>query len=502
VVLTEPGVVFLRTSVAVSVRLTVADRRRLSGFSSLRRSYRFPYASGSGFVAHPNGTIVTASHVIEPLRDDVRNRAANQLFFGELRRAGYSLAGRSPYGRYHLRATRIVPAQVARILDALLQDCYRAIACKFASRTSVAAYSAVQIAGVKAPRGQAARVLKSTGFENTDVAVLKVAGSNLPTVALGTSADGLASGDDVTALGFAGSAQSLPTGVTETTKAFGRVSNVRNVGASRQIQADLRGEPGMSGGPVIADDGQVVGLTSYARLDSLGQQTQAFLRTIDDIREAITEAGVQPARGQVDALFGQAMTLFWDEHYSAAVPLFQRVLDLYDGHPAARRYLAQAQGKAGTPEDKPVPVAEAATDGGLPVVPLVVGLLILGGVAAALLVRRRRPHPAGAAPPPAWDGHATAPLPPGPALREPAPPPAVVEPHAEPEALPVRADREGAGAVGFHPTATQARPEPAEPAEPLVGTATAPPPKFCEQCGTHLNPGARFCGQCGHRTAD
>jgi hypothetical protein len=69
------------------------------------------------------------------------------------------------------------------------------------------------------------------------------------------------------------------------------------------------------------------------------------------------------------------------EHHSAAVPLFQRMPDPHDGHPAA----------------KPVPVPEAAGDDGLPVVPLVVGLLIFRGV-SALLVRRRRPHPGGAAP--------------------------------------------------------------------------------------------------------
>jgi len=82
------------------------------------------------------------------------------------------------------------------------------------------------------------------------------------------------------------------------------------------------------------------------------------------------------------------------EHHSAAVPLFQRMLDLHDGHPAAKRYLARARGKVGAPVDKPVPVPEAASDDRLPVVPLVVGLLIFGGV-SALLVRRRHPTPAG-----------------------------------------------------------------------------------------------------------
>ena len=71
----------------------------------------------------------------------------------------------------------------------------------------------------------------------------------------------------------------------------------------------------------------------------------------------------------------------------------------HDGHPAAKRYLAQAQGKVGASEDKPVPVPEAASDDGLPVVPLVVGLLIFGG-ASALLVRRRVTEPGGGRPGP------------------------------------------------------------------------------------------------------
>jgi hypothetical protein len=47
----------------------------------------------------------------------------------------------------------------------------------------------------------------------------------------------------------------------------------------------------------------------------------------------------------------------------------------------------QAKGKVGA-EETSAPVPEAAGDDGLPVVPLVVGLLIFGGV-SALLVRRR-----------------------------------------------------------------------------------------------------------------
>ena len=128
VALTEPGVVFLRTWVEVAARLTIPDRSKLSRFSSIKKRYASPYATGSGFAVNRNGAIVTASHAVEPSRQDIRNYAANRMYFNSLGGLGYRLGGRSPFGEYHLGATSRVPRQVATILDGLLQDCYDAAA--------------------------------------------------------------------------------------------------------------------------------------------------------------------------------------------------------------------------------------------------------------------------------------------------------------------------------------------------------------------------------------
>jgi hypothetical protein len=117
VALTEPGVVFLRTSVEVAARLTIPDRSKLPGFSSIKKRYAFPYATGSSFAVNRNGAIVTAGHVVEPSRPDIRNYAANRMFFDSLGGLGHRLGGRSPFGQYHLGATSRVPRQVATILD-------------------------------------------------------------------------------------------------------------------------------------------------------------------------------------------------------------------------------------------------------------------------------------------------------------------------------------------------------------------------------------------------
>jgi hypothetical protein len=349
VTLAEPAVAFIQTSVVATVRLTVQDSTQISGVNYYDSKYRFIYGTGSGFFVNNSGGLVTGSHVIEPDRQTVRNYIANQLFFtGELGKIfGYSIDGYDPFDQYDDTGDSV--------FDQSLRQCYDSVACKFEISPRIKVFTAVQAAGTQQPKGAPARVLKSTGFDNTDIAVMQIDGDNLPTVALAESANDLLTGDDLNAVGFAGSAQDLPTGVTEPTNAFGKVSSVRSVGSSRQVQADIRLEPGMSGGPAVDDQGQVVGLVSYARLDANQQPTNAYLRTVDDIRKTLKAAGVQPSRGQVDALFSQAMSYMWDRHFSEAVPLLQRLLNLSAGHPLAKRYLVQAQAKVLTPEDLPLP---------------------------------------------------------------------------------------------------------------------------------------------------
>ncbi len=377
VTLTSPGVVFIDTSVKVHVRLIFQNSNAVSGLGHLDRTYSFDYATGSGFVVTPNGAVITASHVVEPEEQSMRNYAANKIV---LEGYGYSYPdpSSSPFDQYTLPLG---------YQNQLLQQCYKAVACDFTITPIETVYSAVDVAQGQLPKGTPARILTSTGFANTDIAVLQVNGTNMPTVSLGTTASDLQAGDDVTALGFPGTSRdSLQTGVTQPNKVFGKVSNIRPQGTSNLIEVDANIEPGMSGGPVIDQAGDVIGLISFSTVQSSGESGAKYLRTIDDINAALASAGVDASRGPVDDAFVKAMDLYWGHHFTAAAPALQRVLDVYAGHPLATQYLADAQAKVGTAADIPVPVASSSSSssssGGsttLIVIIAVVVLVVIGG---------------------------------------------------------------------------------------------------------------------------
>jgi Trypsin-like peptidase domain/zinc-ribbon domain len=479
VTLASPAVSFVETDLRVCVRVQLSD---------LSRCYRQGW-TGSAFAINANGSLVTASHVVHPDANDrraLRNWAVNQLFGVPLR------SDQDPAGRHQ----PFSDPQANRALMA----CYTGDVCDFTLKASVHVYPAVQVAGLSVPKPLSATVVRSSDFEQADIAVLQVDATNLPTVQLEASTNDLAPGDPLVALGYPGSTRDLPTGMTEPTKTFGRVSNIRTgaVGASKQIEVDLSLKHGLSGGPVVNAAGKVVGLISYSLLGDDGAAEQGYIRSVEDIRATLKAAGVEAARGDGDTVFAQAMQYFWDRHYSAALPLFQRVLNLYDGHPLAKQYLAKAQAKANGSEDVPLP-----SDG--PPVPRgdlmrvwlpVAGVLVVLVVLLVVVLRRRGPSRLATVP-----ARPTVPAPvpvPNPdSDRQPfgwqlqddfAPSPAAVEPTP---------DRGADGSSDVEPSVGGVVTALDQSELTSFERVTMPQYRFCSHCGHELDPGSRFCSACG-----
>ena len=488
--LASPGVVSVIVGADVSIQLHRAFRD-VVGLRKFTYSTR-PMSGGSGMAVAP-GMIVTAGHVVdldEDQKDDARVYAANKLFFDrlELKDALGDLSATEYYEERHFADP---------VVEDLLQGCYNEVYCKFEVKPDVTVVAPVQVGGSK-PKELPAKITANTSFEEGDTAALELTDDNaasLATVPLATTAGELQPGQLIVASGYPGSAtQILKNGRTEPSSSFGHVSNVTTDGNSEVIQVDMRAESGLSGSPAMTEDGKVVGMVSYTGVDDTGDRTQVYLQTADNIRSVLREAGVQPTRGELDTAFAKAMENYWAKHYSAALPQFQKVQDLQEGHLLAKKYLRLAQAKAGSPEDIPLPSSSTGGSEGR-------GLLFWALVALGVLIvialvllalgwrSRRRAAP----------GRAYAPIPADGGPRTDVDPWDTIEHEASafghdaaehaPVAGPTPATDAGAVPANSQPSHRREA--------VMVRAQEAPARGFCPYCGTRLVPEARFCSGCG-----
>jgi serine protease Do len=158
----------------------------------------------------------------------------------------------------------------------------------------------------------------------SDLAVLKIKGKNLPTVAIGDSSK-LKVGDWVVAIGSPFSFDfSVTAGIVS---AKGRSIQNQNIGNYVPfIQTDAAINPGNSGGPLFDLNGKVVGINSQIYSRSGGYQGLAFAIPIDVAMEVadqiIEEGGVSRGYlgvrvGEVDNDMAEALSM--DKPYGALI---------------------------------------------------------------------------------------------------------------------------------------------------------------------------------------
>jgi serine protease Do len=228
-------------------------------------------------------------------------------------------------------------------------------------------------------------IVQVVGFrplEGGDVALLKAAGlpASTPTPALAIATSTPEIGASLTAIGFPGSVQKVAD-VTRIRASFktGTVSSqqVNSYGISgTEINADI--SPGMSGGPTVDDQGSVIGINSYTINGE--NQNFNFITNAEDLRTFLQGNNVPLVAGQ------------------SAQPT--------PGVSASSK----------DPVSEPEPLSARQVDNGVPMLPIVIGVLavlLIGG--AFLLLRRRGWSVVHAGPTPPQGGGAVNNYPPYPA---------------------------------------------------------------------------------------
>lgn len=195
-----------------------------------------------------------------------------------------------------------------------------------------------------------AELIDFSGWEQRDIAILKIqpqTGRSLSSVMIGDSSM-VEIQDQLTIIGYPWTSEMGQQNVLNPTITNGNISGKIMIGGTEvlQIQGDAR--EGNSGGPVLNDEGMVIGILTMGT-----DYTNNYLRPSNDVMEILNRNGVTNKLGNVDELFKEGLVMYRLKHYSKAIENFNSILNLNQRHIRAQEYRSKAQEAINRGEDVP-----------------------------------------------------------------------------------------------------------------------------------------------------
>lgn len=229
------------------------------------------------------------------------------------------------------------------------------------------------------------------GFRASDVAIIKVDGENFPVVKLGSIATAT-QGSDLSILGYPGNASDngiVDASSSEATLTTGKVSSIKNAMGSdkKLIETDTTIGHGNSGGPALADDGEVVGIATYTADGSgVGNGVFNYIRDIKDLTDLAAARDITfDTKSATQAAWQEGIAHFYTSHYSKALKSFADVEKLYPNDSKVAEFTAAAQQR----------IADGQDVVDFPLVPVLIATaVIVAGIGCGIffIVRHHKKH--------------------------------------------------------------------------------------------------------------
>ncbi len=343
--------------------------------------------TGSGFIADPNGYVVTNAHVAAPSDEEVKSGLVAQGLqqFIDKDVAMWAERGRTPAQLKTMAAA-----------DAEWMAHYLTVS-KMTKKFSVVMGANIAGTDVTPKEITADVVAAGEAIPGKDVAIVKIEGRNYPTIPIGDDAE-VNVGDKLYVIGYPGAAQGgvhqliSVESLTEPTFTSGVLSAKKRATQGFEVmQTDAAVTHGNSGGPVLDSTGKVVGLATFGSLDpSTGKEIQGynFIMPATLVRQFLDRSGAHPAQSEFTKLYDQGLAQEASSHFKAADATFQQIERLTPGNPYVLKHVSQDEAAIAAGKDRSLDL--------LPMLGIGTAILIVlvGGAVAVMLVARRRATPA------------------------------------------------------------------------------------------------------------
>ncbi|HKE57130.1 MAG TPA: trypsin-like peptidase domain-containing protein [Pyrinomonadaceae bacterium] len=364
---------------------------------------------GSGFFISSNGYIATNAHVVSQTHDG-EEKAKQALFWQMVQQIGRDL-GKDPRSLNTTFIGEHSSLQNFKIFHhVIIPD---------------GSSFPFEIKQYGAPTGE-------SNDQGKDVAIIKIEVKNAPILSLSDS-EKVKLQDHVTVIGYPGAADTFNSGLLDNKSAFEATINDGKISARKQassgapiLQTNTAATHGNSGGPVLNDADEVIGLLTFRGDTVNGQEVSGFSFVVpsNTVMEYVKSAGASNEQGPTDRLYREGLESYWGQHYSDAIPKFEEVKRLFPQHSEVDRLLQSSQqAKA---EGKDVSSFPLWLVGVVLIILFFIAIIIIVGIVVFIMARRRskRKATAGSLPPPPKDRLAAPP--------QPAPAPAPAASHSSP----------------------------------------------------------------------
>jgi S1-C subfamily serine protease len=370
-------------------------------------------ALGSGFFINGNGYIATNAHVVS-MTHDGEDKIKQALFWQMVEQIGKQI-GKDP------RSLNTNFIDQHSTLQSFKQIHHVIIPDGSSYPFEIKQYGA--------PTGEG-------NDQGKDVAIVKIEVKNAPILKLADS-EKVRLQDHVTVIGYPGAADTFNSGLLDSKSAFEATINDGKISAKKTassgapiLQTSTPATHGNSGGPVLNDSNEVIGLLTFRGDTVNGQEVSGFSFVVpsNTVMEYVRSAGAPNDEGPTDRLYREGLEAYWEHHYSEAIPKFQEVQQLFPQHSEIAKLLQSSQqAKAEGKDVSRFPVWVVVVV--LAVLFLIVAVIIIAVIIFMIARRRRNKKLPSASPTPALTGDkskpAYSPSPSAsPKYSAPAPPPA------------------------------------------------------------------------------